>query len=489
MRRRDFFKKIGRLAVQCYLLGAVPRVPSYASLWAAALPSVESLRHLVASDGDVLAASDATDSPYKQHRDGYNLRVPSAPLAIVRAKNAHAVIKAIQWAREHSVPLHIRGGGHSYEGFSHGSGIVIDTKRMHTITVDGPAMRARIESGALLGHVSEALSRQHLALPAGTCPSVGIVGLATGGGFGLLSRKLGLTCDNLRSLEMIDADGKTVRASAEENPDLFWACRGGGGGHFGIITALEFHVHPIDHVVIFSLRWPADRAKAVFKAWQAWAPHTVDALTCLLSLSASPGKIHAIRCEGEFIGDEADLRKVLRPITHAMTPERFTVTRLPYNKAVAYFAGAKAPPPVFFKAKSSYAKAPISDEGLETLLRGAVALPFAIAVMCDAYGGAINRVGTDDTAFFHRGGTLFSMQYYTQWSHPEQSASRMAAIKAFYDKVRPFVTNAAYVNYCDLELHDWPEAYWGSNFTKLVQVKAAYDPANIFRHAQSIPVG
>jgi FAD/FMN-containing dehydrogenase len=337
--------------------------------------------------------------------------------------------------------------------------------------------------------VSEELYRQRLALPAGTCPSVGIVGLATGGGFGLLSRKLGLTCDNLRSLEMIDADGKTLRASADENQDLFWACRGGGGGHFGIITALEFQVYPIDHVVIFSLRWPADRAKAVFKTWQAWAPHAVDELTCLLSLSALPGKIHSIRCVGEFIGDEAALRKVLRPITNSIPPELFKVTRLPYNKAVEHFAGDKAPPQVFFKAKSSYAKAPISDEGLDTLLRGAAALPFSIAVICDAYGGAINRVGADETAFFHRGGTLFSMQYYSQWSRAEQSASRVAAMNAFYDKVRKFVANSAYVNYCDLELHDWQEAYWGSNFAKLRQVKAAYDPTNTFRHAQSIPVG
>lgn len=201
-----------------------------------------------------------TDPDYDVARMNLNLSIPKLPCIIVFCQNNKDVCNALKWARERHIPFRLRSGRHSYENFSLlNRGLIIDVSEMHRITVNTEKLTATIEAGANLGTVYKELWNYGVTIPAGTSASVGVVGLALGGGIGMLSRLFGLTCDQLMEVEMVQACGKfgakLIRANEQENSNLFWACRGGGGGNFGIVTSLTFRVHPIKNVSIFSITW------------------------------------------------------------------------------------------------------------------------------------------------------------------------------------------------------------------------------------------
>jgi FAD/FMN-containing dehydrogenase len=453
----------------------------------AACAALADLQQHLGAEGTVLLP---THPQFGLYRAGFNRRIQApAPTAIVLCTSANAVAKAILWARQHKAAIRMRSGGHSYEGFSQGPGVVIDTRLMNTTAVDAHNGTATIGAGATLGDVYQTLYRQGLTIPAGTCPTVGIAGLVLGGGYGFLSRKLGLTCDQLLALQIVTAEGKILNASARENAELFWACRGAGGGSFGVVTQLQFRLHPIDRVVTFSLRWPASQAQRTIQAFQDWAPGAADELTCGLTLYATPAGVQRVGISGQFVGSTTDLSRLLRPLLAGGAPERQAITTRSFMDAVHQFAGHGTPQPVFFKAKSDFITEPLADEGIQTLLRSLPGVPGGVVAMFDSYGGAINRVPGDATAFFHREHTLACLQYYSAWQTPAATARFLRGMRALYAAMRPYVSGGAYFNYCDLDLENWQNAYWGSNFARLTQVKRAYDPENVFNHPQSIPVG
>ena len=443
------------------------------------------------ADGKVLRPGDAGYNDLLP----FNLRTTVRPQVIAQCRTAHGVSLAVQWARRHQFALCGHGGGHSYEGFSSCSGLMIDVRKMSAVVIDAVNQTARIGAGCLLGDVTETLFAQKFALPAGTCKPVGIAGLTQGGGHGLSSRKFGLTCDSLISVHLVDANGNELTASASENPSLFWALRGGGGGNFGIVTEFTFKIHPVDRVIEFSIVWPDDSFRtSILRTWQSVAQSAPDELSFVLHVNGGQGRISHIACTGMFLPRTAsqtpsvnDLRTVLGPLLAIGNP-RFKPSEMSYIEAARIFAGDGDPNRVYFKAKSDYSLDAWSDGAIGTFISALRSSPSPIATIFEAYGGAINQLGEADTAFPHRGGTRFCLQYYLQWASSSSTNQNVAAIRALYAAMRPHLPGYSYVNYIDLDLHDYAPAYYKANLPRLQTVKQQYDPDNLFHFAQSIPL-
>jgi FAD binding domain/Berberine and berberine like len=444
-------------------------------------------------------------SGYDQARLLYNMRFDSVdPRAVVFCESLADVQKTVRWARRHKVRIVARAGGHSYGGYSTTSGVIVDVSRLDHVSLD-VKRRAVVGAGARLIDVYDKLSRHGRTVPAGTCPTVGIAGLALGGGIGFAARKFGLTCDNLLEATVVLANGRAVVCNAHQDPDLFWALRGGGGGNFGIVTRLVFRTHPVDKVATYALEWPWSDAKRVVQAWQKVAPHAPDGFFSVLNLNAlaETSSSPRISSGGQFFGSEDRLRTLLKPLANAGTPSRFTVKTRSYFDAQLMWAGCSGtvedchlPPQGHlgrstFKAASSYGDRALTSPGIDTLIRSIEARRAtgsgSGAVLLDSYGGVINRVAKDATAFVHRD-ALFSLQYLAYWDSSSPAASNIGWLRSFRAAMRPYLSPFAYQNYIDPDLSDWRHAYYGSNLPRLVGVKRRYDPQDVFRSRQSIPV-
>jgi FAD/FMN-containing dehydrogenase len=477
--RRQFLERSTALA-----LGTVP----FLDALAAAAPPTGIYREL---DGMLRGDVVQRGAPgYNAARVLYNTRFDSIhPQAVVFCESLTDVQKTVRWARKHDVHIVPRSGGHSYGGYSTTPGVVVDVSRLHVVsaTADG---RAAVGAGAELIDVYAALAVRGRTIPGGTCPTVGIAGLAQGGGIGMSARRFGLTCDNLLEATVVLADGRAVVASAHDHPDLFWALRGGGGGNFGIVTRLVFRSHAVGNVATYSMEWPWSDAKAVIQAWQAFAPHAPDGLFSVLNVNALAGSSLPphITSAGQFYGSEQALRSLLDPLVNAGTPTRFSTTTRTFIGAVHYWAGGDGGRATF-GAKSSICNRPFTPAGIDTLIhqlevRRNTGTGSGI-VLLDSWGGAINRVPKNRTAFVHRN-ALFSMQYLAYWSATAPAAPNNAWLRRAHAAMRPYVSPFAYQNYIDPELANWQQAYYGSNLPRLQKVKRMYDPRNVFHSRQSI---
>jgi FAD/FMN-containing dehydrogenase len=423
------------------------------------------------------------DSDYDGARHDFNQRFNVYPQAIVYCQSSGDVATAIAWARSQNFPLAVRSGGHSYEAFSLSPGVIIDISDMNAVTVDTSTQLVTVQPGIRLLSLYRALAPYGITIPGGTCETVGLGGLAVGGGIGFVTRKWGATIDNLLSLELVDATGNILHADAAQNADLFWACRGGGGS-FGVITEMTLQAHPVDAVTVLDLAWPLDQSASALAAWQGVAPFWPDELTTSPQLNGTPKG--ALTLDGLFLGEPATLQPLLDPFFAAAPPSKADITKMSYLDSAEHFSGQSPLP--YFKAKSDYVVAPLSPEAIQTIVSGMASSPNpSAALQFQAYGGAVNRVASDATAFPHRG-TLYSMQYITRWSDPADQEANLAWIRDFYAAMRSFVSGYAYSNMCDLDLENWQHAYYANNFERLVDIKARYDPENVFHFAQSIPV-
>jgi FAD/FMN-containing dehydrogenase len=443
------------------------------------------------------------------------------PAAIAYCAVPGEVSACLAFARKFSARLAVRSGGHSYGGWSTTAGLVIDVSRMSQVSVDVGARTARVGAGTLLVDLYDRLAAYGQAVPGGSCPTVGVAGLALGGGVGVVGRLFGLTCDNVIGVEIVTADGMVRECSADTEPDLFWACRGGGGGSFGVVTAFTFRTHPAPDLVLFFLQWPWSAAEQVVEAWQRWAPTAPDELWSNMHLSGAPGgALPQISVGGTYAGDPAKAQELLgrlyaaagsRPSSAFVQSEQYLTCMLVEagcsSMSVAQChlpsqnpAGMLGRPPEY--AKSDFFSRPLPPAGIRTLidqvqLMGQVAGASGATggVALDAFGGAINRVGPTDTAFVHRD-ALFLAQYSTSWT-PEPGAEDAGAgtaavagqrawLASFHAAMRPFASGQAYQNYADPDLADWQRAYYGANYPRLARIKAAVDPADLFRFPQSV---
>jgi FAD/FMN-containing dehydrogenase len=442
-------------------------------------------------------------SGYEQARLLFDTRFDAIkPRAVVFCESTTDVQRTVRWARKHAVRIVPRSGGHSYGGYSTTSGVIVDVSRLNGVALD-PSHRAVVGAGARLIDVYARLAQHGRTVPAGSCPTVGIAGLALGGGVGFASRKYGLTCDNLVEATVVLADGSAVVANAHAHPDLYWALRGGGGGNFGIVTRLVFRTYPVGQVATYAIEWPWSDAAKVVQAWQKLAPHAPDGLFSVLNLNAAVGGRARISSAGQLFGSADRLRELVKPLASAGTPTRYTVTSRSDLDAQEMWAGCSGTiaechlPPQgqlgrsTFKGKSSYANRPLSLSGINAMIRQIEARITTGSgsgiILLDSYGGAINRVKKDATAFVHRD-ALFSMQYLAYWEPSAAAEPNLRWLRNFYAAMRPYVSPYAYQNYIDPDLRNSGRAYYGTNLRRLVAVKQRYDPKNVFRSSQSIPV-
>ncbi len=405
-----------------------------------------------------------------------------------------------------------RSGGHSYAGYSSCDGLVIDVSRLNAVGVDTASNTAVIGAGALLIDVYNEVGANNRLLPAGSCPTVGVAGLALGGGIGVFARRYGLTSDNLRALEVVTADGTLVRANESDHADMLWASRGGGGGNFGVVTSLTFDVHVMPEVTLFTLQYPWAAAATMLEAWLNWIDTAPDELwsNCVLESQGTYGFLGQVG--GVFCGSPSELATYLSSLTSAIaaTPTYSFSGSNSYLTAMEIEAGCSGLSVAAchlssqnphgqlsreaYSAKSSYVNGPLSSAGcarivdaIEHLASLAPTLGGALAF--DSYGGVINRVPSDATAFVHRD-KLACIQATYSWSSGA-SASVIDAGQSWLTWLGTNVfdpTSGAYQNYIDPTLSNWQSAYYGSNFDRLVTVKRLYDPDNQFSFAQSIPV-
>jgi FAD/FMN-containing dehydrogenase len=440
------------------------------------------------------------------------------PQGITYVTSPDDVRAVIAFAREHRVPLAIRSGGHCYGGWSTGTGLVIDVSRLNAVNVDPTARIAAAGAGTHLVDFYAGLAPHALAVPAASCPTVGIAGLTLGGGIGVLGRQFGLTCDNLVEADVVVASGDVVTANATSAPDLFWALRGAGGGNFGVVTALRFAAHRMGDLGLFTLVWEWPDAARIVAAWQAWAPSAPDALWSNCAMIASQvtpaGYAPVVRVTGVYVGSETALEDELQPFLGAVGSEPFTrfVGSATYADTMMIEGGCEGdsvaechlpsqnPAGILqrapFAAKSDIVTRPASTAAIRAMMaaveaRQASAVLSGGGIILDASGGAINRVPADATAFAHRDG-LFVMQYSASWGTGAATSVVTANrqwLEGAWKSMRNFVSGQAYQNYIDPELSGWAKAYYGSNLARLEQVKASYDPDDVFKFPQSVPIG
>ncbi|HEY3997349.1 MAG TPA: FAD-binding oxidoreductase [Candidatus Xenobia bacterium] len=409
----------------------------------------------------------------------FNPRLASRPAAIARPTTAEQIADCLAFCRAQAMPFAVRCGGHSYEGLSATDGLQIDVAEFNEVRFLSEHA-VRLGAGHRLGAVYEALAPHVLGMAAGTCPTVGISGYTLGGGYGFTARQQGLAIDNLLAVEMVLASGQTVRATPRQHADLFWACRGGGGGSFGVATAFEFHLLPVPETSVFEVTWPFADLDEAMRRWQAWGPHAPDGLTSELIVHAKGQG--DVKVTGLFLGPAGHLSRLVR---RGLGRDGW-VRSLPWLDAFKYFGGGntRLSPP--WKAKSDFLARPLEADGLDVLTHYlSMHGDRAGKVAFEAFGGAIARVAPDATAFWHRH-AMACVQYAVYWKRTGDAAQ--AWLRDMHQAMRPFVTGGAYQNYCDLDLSDWGRAYYGQNFERLCAIKRKYDPQNVFRHAQSIPL-
>lgn len=411
------------------------------------------------------------------------------PLAIVFCQNVHDVVHAMSWCREHDVGFRARSGGHALEGWSSlDGGVVIDVSDMNRIAVDERARVATVQTGATQGAVVDALGQIGYAFPSGGEVDPGVAGVLLGGGIGLLSRSMGLACDHLLGVEMVIPSGKqgaqVIQADERKNADLLWASRGGGGGNFGIATSFTLDIQPISTVTIYEATWGWRHLSELLSVWQDLAPSADERFDSVLVASSKAAGI--ITSYGMFIGsEEAQLRDLLQPLLGIGEPE-VTIKVMSYLDAFKHFA-FPTDPPKNDKFSSVWVYDSFPSEAIETVRSFLTNAPHAEAnIWCLAWGGAVGRIPTGDTAFFHR-----KARYYMEWDAPWSDAGgekeAMTWVERFRLALSPFV-KGSYINVPDSSINDL-RTYYGDNFARLQKVKRKYDPENVLRFEQSIPPG
>jgi FAD/FMN-containing dehydrogenase len=487
MKRRDFLQISGGLSAHVIVGG--PLLSIHKAEAQTGLPIAALQAQLDPKTDKVLVPADTDFSEYNQ---SFNKRTQIAPRVRVVAGSAKAVSTTILWATNNGLRFAVRSGGHSYEGFSQSPDLVIDVRGMAGIKLAPDKKSVSIGSGSSLGSVYMALWPRNLAIPAGSCFPVGVAGHSLGGGFGLLGRPFGLACDSVLSMEVVDATGKILNVSAQENPDLFWALRGGGNGSFAVVTNFNFRTSPVGMVARFGITWTKPTAQAVklVQAWQQWLADVPSSITGTLHLTKAQGGQITVHMAGLSVQSESKLKVELTRLQKVAGPAQATTKTQSFKAAATIFNGEPGADSVFMKGKSDYVVDPLSDQGISTLLNGLQNAPGEIAVLCDTYGGAINKIASDATAFVHRGNTRYSIQYYMEWPDEAASDANIAMMRTLYASMRPYVSGGAYANYSDLDLGaGYAKAYWGDNLPRLMKIKASVDPKNVFKHAQSVPLG
>ena len=434
------------------------------------------------------------DAGYDAARSLWNAMIDRRPAAIVRAAGAADVMKAVNFAREHKLLLAVKGAGHNIAGKAAcDGGLMLDLSAMKSVRVDPVARMARVEPGALLSDFDRETQAFGLSTPTGINSTTGMAGLTLGGGFGWQSRKRGLTIDNLQSVDMVLASGELVQASATQNPDLFWAVRG-GGGNFGVVTSFEYRLHPLGPQVLAGLIvYPFAQARQVFDGYRKFTATASDDMTAWMVMRKAPplpflpAEVHGkevIVVAFCWIGEPAQGEAMAQTLRSFGTPAGEHVGPMP-------FAGWQtAFDPLLQPGARNYWKshnlANIDDGLIDALLQSIENLP---SPQCEIFFGQIGaqtqRVPVNATAYSSRD-TQYAMNVHGRWEDPADDERCIAWARAFFEQAAPFSLGSVYVNFMTQEEAGRVADAYGPNFERLVAVKSRYDPHNLFRHNQNI---
>ncbi len=438
-----------------------------------------------------------TSAAYDETRAIWNAMIDRRPGLIVQCADSDDVVRAVKFGRENGLLVSVRGQGHNIAGNAVADGaLMIDLSGMKSVEVDPAKHTARVGPGATLGDVDTATQAHGLALPVGINSTTGIAGLTLGGGFGWLSRKHGLTIDNLVAAEVVTATGERVKASENENADLFWGLRG-GGGNFGVVTSFEFRLHPVGPEVLSGLIvHPFADAANVLRSYREFVASAPEELTALVVLRKAPPlpflpeEVHGTEVlviAALYAGDMAEgeramegLRRIGNPIADAISPHKFIDFQAAFD-------------PLLTPGSRNYWKshdfAELEDGALDAIVEYAAKLP---TDQCEIFvaqlGGAVARVATDATAYTHRDAE-FVLNVHTRWDDPAQDDVCVSWAREFFDRSAPFATGGVYVNFMPGDERERVAAAYGSNFQRLVELKSKYDPENFFRLNQNIQPG
>lgn len=444
--------------------------------------------------GDVVRPGDGD---YDEARSVWNGSIDRRPAMVVRCEHAADVRAAVDFVRDHDLLVAVRGGGHSFPGLSTcDRGVVIDLGRMNQIDVDVETSRARVAAGALLGDLDAATQPHGLAVPAGIVSHTGVAGLTLGGGLGWQQRKHGLTIDNLLSVEMVTASGEIVRASSEENPDLFWGVRG-GGGNFGIVTTFEFRTNTVGpNVVAGPVFWPAEETRDVLGFYRDWAAESPDEITTIVfqrKLRAGPAipsdlvgrsVVGVVACH---VGSIEDGEEALAPLKGFGTPILDLCEPKPFLDHQAMFDQSFPHGGWYYVRSCDVAE--LADGVIDVMIEhgGRIESDMSSIALWQM-GGAVARVGDDETAFHGRtAGFTFNINGNTETAEGFEAEREWA--RSCWTALEPYHTSV-YVNFLMDEGEERiRQAYGEQKYQRLKDLKRRYDPSNLFRLNQNIPPG
>lgn len=418
----------------------------------------------------------------------------SKPHVVVYCQNREDVQNAVKWARCKNVPIRVRSGGHNHEGFSSGSGaIVIDVSKMKTVQIDKEKSIATLQPGITGGELYGKLFKEGFTQVGGTCGDVGISGLVLTGGMGPLFRKHGLACDNLISLEMVNATGDLIQVTPNnEHKDLFWACCGGGGGNFGVVTSLVLKIYPAKQVTWFNIGWDWNQpVEKIIATWQEfflkedkrWFSH-LDLWS--KAFPTDQFKKQPIKVMGVFYGSPEEAKKELAPFLNIGKPTDETIKLVDWEIAIKQFEEATS---TFitekpeYKSTGAFAMEPLPNEAIQTIVHTLQNSPSSLLnVLIFTLG---DHPSPQNNAYFYRQAKSF-LQYSTQWLKENEDTKKIQEVDALRNSLLTFAYGD-YVGNPDRSIKDYLKAYYGDNVERLRCIKRKYDPDNIFKFEQSIP--
>jgi hypothetical protein len=427
---------------------------------------------------------------YEPARRVWNGMIDRRPALIARCAGAADVISAVSFARAHDLLVAVRGGGHSVSGQSVcDGGLLVDLSPMRYVQVDPVARTARAGPGTLLGDLDREARAFRLATTAGTVSHTGAAGLTLGGGFGRLGRRFGLTCDNLLSADVVTAAGDLLTASASENPDLFWALRG-GGGNFGIVTSFEYQLHDVDPIILGGpIMFPFDRARDVLRFYAEHTQGLPDELNLDVVIVAPPGARPMVAMEACYSGpDKRRGEELLQPVRTFAKPMLDRIRLMPYVELQTAADAANAPGQHYY-VKSGFVRE-VSRDLIDAMVEGYRPDPGrATVLILQQLGGAIGRVRPDATAFAQRD-AAYDLMPLAGWRDAAADDTHAGWIRDFWQTLQGY-TSGFYVNTStDTDDQARVRATYGDNYARLAQLKARYDPGNRFRlNANIRPAG
>jgi FAD/FMN-containing dehydrogenase len=429
------------------------------------------------------------DSEWDVARRVHNGLVDKRPALIAQCRGAADIAAAVRFAREQSLEIAVRGGGHNVGGRATvDGGLMIDLSALQYMHVDPKARTARVGGGTLWGHFNRETQVHGLATPGGVVSTTGVAGLTLGGGLGWLMPKFGMALDNLLGVEIVLADERIVRAAADENPDLFWAVRG-GGGNFGVVSSFEFRLHPLGPMIMGGLiAWPAERARDALMLFRDLAEHASDDLMLVAALMTAPDGATKIAAIGAgYFGPSPDAERVVKPIKSFGQPLVDTIGPISYEVLntrldASYPRGARN------YWKSQFCEE-LSDAAIDTMIDRFMKVPSPMAaISIEHFHGAATRIKPAETAYAlrERG---FNALVLSQWNAPDGDAAGIRWARETFAALKPFLGSSVYVNYLDQDDTGAAAlaAAYGPNVQRLQSIKAKYDPENLFHLNVNVP--